>query len=443
MQVIYPCCCGLDVHKKVIVACLVRTTGAGERQKETRSFTTMTTAILALGEWLTSAGCTHVAMESTGVFWQPIWNLLEGQFEVLLVNAQHIKAVPGRKTDVKDAEWIADLLQHGLLHASLVPPHPQRQLRTLTRYRTTLLAERARVINRLQKVLEDTNLKLSAVATNIVGLSARAMLTGLLEGETDPHVLAGYARGRLRTKRAQLEEALVGQIQEQHHFVLSSELAHIEFLEEQIAQCDATIEQFIAQTASVLPPAEACPMPPTPDGNDHVPSHATPLPYPQAVQLLDTLPGVNQRIAQIIVAEIGVDMRRFPSAAHLASWVGLCPGNHQSAGKQLRGTTRKGDRWLRQALIEAAQGAMRTKDTYLRAQGERLTRRRGKKRAVVAVAHTILRMAYHMLSRCQPYQDLGSNYFDERERAAIARQSVRRLEHLGFQVTLQTAAEIA
>lgn len=443
MQVIYPCCCGLDVHKKLIVACLVRTTAAGERRKETRSFTTMTNAILALGEWLTSAGCTHVAMESTGVFWQPIWNLLEGQFAVLLVNAQHIKAVPGRKTDVKDAEWIADLLQHGLLRPSFVPPHPQRQLRTLTRYRTTLLAERARVVNRLQKVLEDTNLKLSAVATNIVGLSARAMLRALLEGETDPQVLASCARGKLRTKRAQLEEALVGQIQEQHHFVLSSELAHLEFLEEQIARCDATIEQFIAQTASAVPPAQEPLLPLTPDGNDQVPSPATPLPYHQAVHLLDTLPGVNQRIAQIIVAEIGVDMQRFPSAAHLASWVGLCPGNHQSAGKQLRGTTRKGDRWLRQALIEAAQGALRTKGTYLRAQGERLTRRRGKKRAVVAVAHTILRMAYYMLTRSQPYQDLGSNYFDERERTAIARQSVRRLEHLGFQVTLQTAAEIA
>ena len=216
MQVIYLCCCGLDVHKKVIVVCLVRATAAGVRQKETRSFTTMTTAILALGEWLASAGCTPVAMESTGVFWQPMWNLLEEQFEVLLVNAQHIKAVPGRKTDVKDAEWIADLVQHGLLRPSFVPPRPQRQPLALTRYRTTLLAERARVINRLQKVLEDTNLKLSAVVTNIVGLSARAMLTALLEGETDPQVVAGYALGKLRTKRAHLEEALVGQIQEQH-----------------------------------------------------------------------------------------------------------------------------------------------------------------------------------------------------------------------------------
>lgn len=464
MQVLYPCCCGLDVHKQLLVACLTTVDTAGQRRKETRRFTTMTQDILALAEWLASAGCTHVAMESTGVYWRPIWNLLEGQFEVLLVNAQHIKAVPGRKTDIKDAEWIAELLQHGLLRPSFVPPRPQRQLRELTRYRTTLLAERARVVNRLQKVLEDTNLKLSAVATNILGLSARAMLTALLEGETDPQALASLARGKLRAKRVQLEAALVGQIQEQHRFVLTSQLAHIAFLEEQVAQCEAAIEHFMAQTA-----ADERPMPPTPDtasgdqGQPPAPTLATPatpalaLPLPeapdptpatplsfqQAVQLLDTLPGVNQRIAQIIIAEIGVEMDRFPSAAHLASWVGLCPGNHQSAGKQLRGTTRKGDRWLRQALIEAAQGAMRTKDSYLRAQGERLTRRRGKKRAVVAVAHTIVIMAYHMLHRRQPYEDLGNNYFDERERAAIARQSVRRLEHLGFQVTLQAAGEVA
>jgi transposase len=471
MQVLYRCCCGLDVHKQLLVACLSTVDAAGERRKETRRFTTMTQDILALAEWLASAGCTHVAMESTGVYWRPIWNLLEGQFDVLLVNAQHIKAVPGRKTDIKDAEWIAELLQHGLLRPSFVPPRPQRQLRELTRYRTTLLAERARVVNRLQKVLEDTNLKLSAVATNILGLSARAMLTALLEGETDPQVLARLARGKLRAKRAQLEAALVGQIQEQHRFVLTSQLAHIAFLEEQIAQCDTTIEQFIAPTASAptagnerpMPlavdtdssdqaqprvptraaPAIPAPAPPLTQTPDPSPSPPTPLSFQQAVQLLDTLPGVNQRIAQIIVAEIGVEMDRFPSAAHLASWVGLCPGNHQSAGKQLRGTTRKGDRWLRQALIEAAQGAMRTKGSYLRAQGERLTRRRGKKRAVVAVAHTIVIMAYHMLLRRQPYQDLGSTYFDERERAAIARQSVRRLEHLGFQVTLQAAGEVA
>jgi transposase len=455
MEIMYDCCCGLDVHKQLIVGCLVSVTPSGERQKETRSFTTMTAGILALADWLTAAGCTQVAMESTGVYWKPIWNLLEGRFEVLLVNAQHIKAVPGRKTDVRDAEWIADLLQHGLLRPSFVPPRPQRELRELTRYRTTLLAERARVINRLQKVLEDTNLKLSSVATNIVGLSARTMLAAVLEGETNPQVLAGLARGKLRAKRAQLEQALVGQVGAQHRFVLISQLAHIDFLDEQVAQCDAQIERLITEESAGEPPAAL----PASDGvtrsADPQPSStaptalervegASPLSFQQAVRLLDTLPGVNGRIAQIIVAEVGVEMQRFPSAGHLASWVGICPGNHQSAGKQVTGKTRKGDRWLRQALIEAAHGAMRTKDTYLRAQGQRLTRRRGKKRAVVAVAHSLLIMAYHLLQRREPYQDLGSNYFDERERGAVARQSVRRLERLGFQVTLHAAeAELA
>lgn len=374
--------------------------------------------------------------------------------------------MPGHKTDIRDAEWIADLLQHGLLHPSFVPSRPQRRLRELTRYRTTLLAERARVVNRLQKVLEDANLKLSTVATNIVGLSARAMLAAVLDGETNPQVLVGLARGKLRAKRAQIEQALVGQIDVQHRFVLSSQLAHIDFLDEQVAPCDAQIEQFIEEASTAQTPAEALPasdgatchnvpqqsatgstVPTAPEPlliHPPEPAEATPpLSYLQAVELLDTLPGINQRIAQIIIAEVGVEMSRFPSAGHLASWVGICPGNHQSAGKQVSGKTRKGDRWLRQALIEAAHGAMRTKDTYLRAQGDRLTRRRGKKRAVVAVAHTILIIAYHILSRHQPYQDMGSNYFDERERAAIARQSIRRLEQLGFQVTLRVSAEVA
>jgi transposase len=459
MHIIHRYCCGLDVHKKLIVACLISMNAAGERQKEIRSFTTMTKDILALAAWLTSAGCSHVALESTGVYWKPIWNLLEGQFEVLLVNAQHIKAVPGRKTDIKDAEWIADLLQHGLLRPSFIPPAPQRHLRELTRYRSTLLAERARLVNRLHKVLEDTNLKLTAVATNVLGVSARAMLTALLDGETDPVVLAGLARGKLRKKREQLEQALEGHVQDHHRFLLTSQLTHIDFLDEQVADCDAKIEQCIHQTSqqlgtpescnrndqthhsSVSPSAQTVPEPLPAQDHEQEESCQEPLSYQKAVALLDTIPGINQRIAEILIAEIGVDMRRFPSAGHLASWVGICPGNHQSAGKQLSGKTRKGDRWLRQALIEAAHGAMRTKDTYLSAQGRRLTQRRGKKRAVVAVAHTILIIAYHILQRQQPYQDLGSNYFDERERSAIARQSVHRLEQLGFKVTLETSEE--
>jgi transposase len=461
MQIVHRCCCGLDVHKKLIVACLISLNEAGEFQKEIRSFATMTRDILALADWLTSAGCTHIAMESTGVYWRPIWNLLEEQFELLLVNAQHIKAVPGRKTDIKDAEWIADLLQHGLLRASFVPPAPQRHLRELTRYRSTLLAERARLVNRLHKVLEDTNLKLTAVVTNIMGLSARDMLDALLQGETNPEVLAKLARGKLRKKREDLEQALVGRVDDHHRFLLTSLLTHIDFLDEQVADCNGKIEQFVSapsdEKAELISSAlddqqqEQASLASTPVGpeamlaQDRVPEDGpkVPLSYQQAIALLDSIPGVNQRIAEIFIAEVGTDMQRFPTAGHLASWVGICPGNHQSAGKQIRGTTRKGDRWLRQALIEAAQGAMRTKDTYLSAQGRRLTHRRGKKRAVVAVGHTILIIAYHVLQRQQPYQDLGSNYFDERDRSAVERQSVRRLEQLGFKVTLETAGEAA
>jgi transposase len=461
MQIVHRCCCGLDVHKKLIVACLISLNEAGEFQKEIRSFATMTKDILVLADWLTSSGCTHVAMESTGVYWRPIWNLLEEQFELLLVNAQHIKAVPGRKTDIKDAEWIADLLQHGLLRASFVPPAPQRHLRELTRYRTTLLAERARLVNRLHKVLEDTNLKLTAVVTNIMGLSARDMLNALLQGETNPEVLAQLARGKLRKKREALEQALVGRVDDHHRFLLTSLLTHIDFLDEQVAGCTDKIEQFVSapsdEQTELISSAldgqqqEQAPLASTPVGTetmlaaDRVPEDEpkVPLSSQQAIALLDSIPGVNQRIAEIFIAEVGTNMQRFPTAGHLASWVGVCPGNHQSAGKQIRGTTRKGDRWLRQALIEAAQGAMRTKDTYLSAQGRRLTHRRGKKRAVVAVGHTILIIAYHVLQRQQPYQDLGSNYFDERERSAVERQSVRRLEQLGFKVTLETAGEAA
>jgi transposase len=461
MQIIHRCCCGLDVHKKLIVACLISLNEAGEFQKEIRSFATMTKDILALADWLTSAGCTHIAMESTGVYWRPIWNLLEEQFELLLVNAQHIKAVPGRKTDIKDAEWIADLLQHGLLRASFVPPAPQRHLRELTRYRSTLLAERARLVNRLHKVLEDTNLKLTAVVTNIMGLSARDMLNALLQGETNPEVLAKLARGKLRKKREDLEQALVGRVDDHHRFLLTSLLTHIDFLDEQVADCNDKIEQFVSLPSDEKPELissalddqqqEQASLASTTVGTeamlaqDRVSEDGSkvPLSYQQAIALLDSIPGINQRIAKIFIAEVGTDMQRFPTAGHLASWVGICPGNHQSAGKQIRGTTRKGDRWLRQALIEAAQGAMRTKDTYLSAQGRRLTHRRGKKRAVVAVAHTILIIAYHVLQRQQPYQDLGSNYFDERERSAVERQSVRRLEKLGFKVTLETAGEAA
>jgi transposase len=372
-------------------------------------------------------------MESTGVYWKPIFALLEGQFAVLLANAQHLKAVPGHKTDIKDGEWIADLLQHGLLRPSFIPPRSQRQLRELTRYRSTLVAERARVVNRLHKLLEDTNLKLTAVVTDVTGVSARAMLAALLAGETDPATVAALARGQLRKKQAQLTQALEGRLQAHHRFLLSTQLAHLDSLDAYIAACDGEISAALSLEAAGAAHAGTTVSDPA----------ISPPSYLEAIQLLDTIPGVNQRLGEIILAEIGPDMHRFPRARHLASWVGICPGNPQSAGKQLSGKTRQGDRWLRQALIEAAHGAMRTKQTYLSAQGCRLSQRRGKRRAVIAVGHSILIIAYQVLSRKQPYQDLGSNYFDERDRTLVARQSIRRLEQLGFKVTVETPCQVA
>jgi transposase len=461
MEIVHRCCCGLDVHKKMIVACLIVLDAAGQRQKETRVFGSMTKDLLALADWLSAAGCTHVALESTGVFWKPIFNVLEGQFEVILANAQHLKAVPGHKTDIKDAAWIADLLQHGLLRPSFIPPAAQRELRELTRYRSTLVAERARLVNRVHKLLEDTNLKLTAVLTDITGLSARAILSALLAGETDPQTLASLARGKLRKKREQLAQALQGHLQSQHRFLLPTQLAHLDFLDEQVAHCDAEIHHHInppdaaPADTDVSPndpcaeaPADSTPLlAPSPaalvEEGGAEPTASTPPSFAEALVLLDTIPGVNRRLAEIFLAEVGTDMSRFPDAHHLASWVGICPGNHQSAGKHLSGKTRKGDRWLRQALIEAAYGAMRTKDTYLSAQGKRLGVRRGKRRAVVAIGHSLLVIVYHVLKRKQPYQDLGSTYFDERDRTMVTRQSVRRLEQLGYTVTLETPDQVA
>jgi transposase len=412
VNIVYPCCCGLDVHKKMVVACLIAPGPDGRPQKQTRTFSTMTQDLLALADWLTTAGCSHVAMESTGIYWKPVYNLLAELFEVLVVNAQHIKAVPGRKTDVRDAEWIADLLRHGLLKGSFIPPTPQRDLRDLTRHRTTLVQERARIVNRLHKVLEDANLKLTAVTTDVTGVSARAMLEALLAGETDPATLANLAQGKLRTKVEQLEQALTGHFRAHHAFLLSELLSHIDYLDEAIARVGQELETRLQ--------AEE-----------------------QAIEHLDTIPGVNRRIAEVIIAEIGTDMQRFPSAKHLASWAGMSPGNHQSAGKQLSGKTRKGSRWLRQALVEAAQGAVRSKNTYLSAQDRRLAARRGKKRATIVVGHSILVIIYHLLTRGETYQDLGGNYFDEQERHNVEQRLVHRLERLGYHVDLQPIARAA
>lgn len=361
MQVIYERCCGLDIHKKLVVACLILLSTNGQRHKEIRTFRTTTQELLLLRDWLAGAGCTHVAMESTGVYWRSIFNLLEGAFDLLLVNAQHIKAVPGRKTDVRDAEWIADLLQHGLLKGSFLPPAPQREVRELTRHRTSLVEDRARVVNRIQKVLEDTNIKLGDVATDILGKSARAMLEAMLGGQTDPKVLAELARGRMRAKRAELEQALVGVFKPHHHFLLTELLMQIDSLDQAIIrvsneiatrmQEEETVEQDQAEPAASLPPESPRP------------KEQPVLTWALAIALLCSIPGISRRAAEGILAEIGLDMTSFPSAGHLASWAGMCPGNSESAGKRLSGKTRKGSPWLRVLLVEAAHAAAHTKNT--------------------------------------------------------------------------------
>jgi transposase len=412
MEVLYTHCCGLDVHKQSIVACLLVPGPDGQPATTIRSFGTTTDQILVLADWLQQVGCTHVAMESTGVYWKPVYNLLEGLFELLVVNAHHIKQVPGRKTDVKDAEWIATLLRHGLLRGSFIPPAPQRELRDLTRYRTTLVQDRARTVQRLQKVLEDANVKLDSVVSDLQGVSARAMLHALAEGSSDPAQLADLARGRLREKRTALEAALAGRVKAHHRFLLAEHLSQLDYLDEALERVSAEVSERMR-------------------------------PFQEALALLDSAAGVNQRIAEIIVAELGVDLTRFPSAKHLASWLGLCPGNHESAGKRRSGQTRQGNRWLRQALIEAAHGAARMKGSYLQAQYRRLAARRGRKRAIVAVAHSLVVSLYHMLTRKETYKDLGPTYLDERDRARVERRAVRRLEGLGYKVTLEPVLQAA
>ena len=408
MDVLYQRCCGIDIHKKTAVACVIISEPNGPPRKQIRTFGTMTDELLALADWLASEGVTHVAMESTGVYWKAPYNVLEAQFEVVLANAQHITAVPGRKTDVHDAEWIADLLRHGLLKGSFVPDRPQRELRELTRYRTALVRERATETNRLQKTLEGANIKLAAVASNILGRSARQMLEGLLVGG-DPASLAQLARGRLREKIPQLERALAGRFAAHQRFLIAQQLAHLDYLDE-------AIERVSAEVAERLGPFEA------------------------TIERLDGIPGIARRTAEIVLAEIGPEVSRFPTAGHLASWAGVCPGHHESAGKQTSGTTRDGNPWLRSALVEAAQAAAHSKTSYLAAQYHRLARRRGGKKAAVAVAHSITVVIWHLLAHECPYVDLGSAYFDERDRRFTKRHLVRRLEQLGYAVTLNHSA---
>jgi transposase len=406
MRIIHQRCCGLDVHKKVIVACLLIVQADGELYKEIRKCGTMTKDLLALLDWLQQNDCHQVAMESTGVYWKPVYNILEGHLEVVVVNAQHLKGVPGRKTDVLDAEWLAECFQLGLLKASFIPPAPVREVRDLTRYRTTLIRERARTANRLQKVLEDANIKLASVVTDIQGVSAWAMLNAIAEGTSNPVALADLAKGLLRKKRPQLLAALAGQIKSHHRFLIAEHLSQIEYLEEAIQRISQELEERLR-------------------------------PFEDDLKFLDSIPGIGRQIAEVMLAEIGWDMSRFPSDKHLASWAGMCPGNNESAGKRRTGKTRKGSRWLRQALIEAAHGAARTRNKYLKAHYHRVAAHRGKKKALVAVGHSILIISYHLLTRRQNYADLGANYFDQRDRTAVQKRCVKRLEKLGFKVDLQ------
>jgi transposase len=448
MQVVYERCCGLDVHKKVVVACLITLTAKGQRHKEIRSFGTMTRDLLMLLDWLRVAGCTHIALESTGVYWRPIFNILEGEMTVLLVNAAHIKAVPGRKTDIKDAEWIADLLQHGLLRPSFIPPAPQRELRELTRYRSSLVADCARIINRFQKVLEDTNLKLASVVTDVTGVSARDILRAYLSGEeTDPWELANLARGSLRGKQVQLAQAMVGEVKEHHRFLLLQQMALIEILERQIAELDQKIAERIEQDEEEQKTNQPLSSQEQPEATIEASSPSVVRQglegYAKALARLDGIPGVNRRVAEIVLAEVGINMEQFPSDAHLASWAGMCPGSKVSAGKRLSGKTTKGSSWLRAALLEAAHGASHSKQTYLGEQYRRLARRIGKKKALVAVAHSILVIMYHVLKEETTYHELGSTYFEERERDAVKRRALRSLERLGYDVSLQEKGAVA
>ena len=440
MDVTYTHCAGLDVHKKSVVACCLTPGPNGELVSETRTFGTMTQDLLALSDWLTSKGVTHVAMEATAEYWKPVYNLLEASFVVLVVNAHHIKNVPGRKTDVKDAAWIADLLRHGLLRGSFIPPLPQRDLRDLTRQRTNLIQQRAMVVNHLHKVLEWANLKLGAVASNLAGASARAMLTAIVAGEADPALLADLAQGRLRQKRAALEQALAGFVRDHHRFLLAGHLAHLDFLDEQVALFDQQIAEVIVDHAPVVPTADA--------GAQNAPAEAVsgteePLAWAPAIDLLDTIPGVGRAMAEVFVAEIGTDMRRFASAGHLASWARVSPGNNESAGKRYSGRTGPGNSWLRSSLVQAAHAAVRVKDSYFAQVYRRLVGRRGVKKAIMAVAHRILIAVYYILLRQEPYRAPGAPVEDEQRTERLVTRMLQRIEKLGYTVTREPAATAA
>ena len=412
MQVLYERCCGLDVHQRTVVACAVVPGARGRPQKTIRTFGTTTDELEQLADWLVAEGVTHAAMESTGVLWKPVFNVLAGRLEVLVVNAQHVKAVPGRKTDVADSEWLADLLQHGLLQPSFIPDRAQRELRDLTRTRTSLIDERSRTVRRLQKVLEDANIKLTTVATDIMGASGRAMLGALVAGTTDPASLADLARGKLRTKLPALTRAMTGRLNDHHRLLLATHLAHVDFLDETIERLSQTIAERLRSVEHDL-------------------------------ERLQTIPGVKRRTVEVLAAETGLDMTRFPSAAHLASWAGVCPGNYESAGKRKGGKTRRGSKWLRRALVEAGRAAARSKRSYFHAQYRRLAARRGPNKAALAIGHAILTTVYYLLTRQDTYRDLSPTYLEERLRARAQQRAVQQLQQLGCAVTLTPVAPAA
>lgn len=412
MKVAHECCAGLDVHKRTVVACVLKGAPGQEPAPETRSFGTTTPELMEMVEWLKGHRTTHIAMEATGNYWMPVHNLLEGHFELVVTNAAHMKAVPGRKTDVADAHWIADLLRHGLLRASFIPSREQRDLRELTRHRSSLAAKRAQAVNELQKSLESANIKLQSVVSDITGVSATEMLAEMLAGKKDAKELAQLARRRLRAKIPELEKALSGELRAHHRLILEQLLSDIALFVAQIAEIDAHIEALLQK-----------------DNDD--------------IDRLDGIPGIDRRTAEVIIAEAGTDMSRFPNARHFASWIGLCPGQNQSAGKRRSGKTRKGNRSLRSALVESVHGAVRKKNSYFGAQYRRLAARRGTKKALLAVAHSISVVIYHLLKDKTFYRETGSDYFDKLNPERILTRLTKRIRSLGYQVQISPAPIVA
>ena len=408
MQVVHPRCAGLDVHKKDVYGCTMVVDGKGKKHQEIRRFGTVTQELLELADWLKGHGITHVAMEATGVYWRPVWSVLEDQFELLLVNPHHVHALPGRKTDAKDCEWLADLLQHGLLRSSFVPPTDIQDLRDLTRYRVELTQAQARVVNRIQKVLEQANIKLSSVASDTLGVSGQLMIEAIIAGEDNPEHLANLAKRRLRQRIPDLQLALSGRVRDHHRFLLQEHLSEWKALSERITRVEQEIDRRI-------------------------------VPFEHDVMRWKTIPGVDHVTACSLVAELGVNMEQFPSAQHLASWAGICPGNNKSGGKRVSGTMRDGNRWLRRTLCQAAWAASRKKNSYLSSQFKRLAVRRGFKRALMAVAHSILIIAYSMTKKAKVYEELGGDYFDPVNKSQLQNHLIHRLQQLGVTVTVQPA----